>query len=94
MAQTLVVGSCKPNQPSYATIQAAVDAAGATPGATVLVCPGTYAEQVSIATPLTLKGLSLTPQTQPTHRATGRRAERRTNSAGGMGPARRLDHRN
>lgn len=65
MSQTLMVGSCKPNLPGYTTIQEAVDAADASPGATVLVCPGTYAEQVSITTPLTLKGISVTPQSLP-----------------------------
>ena len=31
---------------------------GVPPGSTVLVCPGTYAEQVTIAQPLTLKGIT------------------------------------
>jgi len=31
---------------------------GVPPGSTVLVCPGTYPEQVTIAQPLTLKGIS------------------------------------
>jgi nitrous oxidase accessory protein NosD len=42
----------------YLTIQAAVDAAD--PWATVVVCPGTYPEQVVIDEPLTLKGLGAT----------------------------------
>jgi parallel beta-helix repeat protein len=42
----------------YTTIQAAVSAA--TPGATIQVCPGNYPEQVTIATPLTLRGVTNT----------------------------------
>jgi len=42
----------------YTTIQAAVSAASS--GATIDVCPGTYAEQVTIATPLTLRGVTNT----------------------------------
>ncbi len=52
MSQTLVVGTCKKANHHYTTIQAAVNAAPE--DATVLVCPGTYAEQVFITTPLTL----------------------------------------
>jgi nitrous oxidase accessory protein NosD len=40
---------------SYSTIQSAVDAAS--PGGTVVVCPGTYSENVVISSPLTLRGL-------------------------------------
>jgi hypothetical protein len=42
----------------YTTIQAAVAAAAS--GATIDVCPGTYAEQVTISTPLTLRGVTNT----------------------------------
>jgi parallel beta-helix repeat protein len=42
----------------YTTIQAAVSAAPS--GATIQVCPANYAEQVTIATPLTLKGVTNT----------------------------------
>lgn len=42
----------------YTTIQAAVSAASS--GATIDVCPGTYAEQVTIATSLTLRGVTNT----------------------------------
>jgi parallel beta-helix repeat protein len=52
-AATLYVGSCgNPNKP---TIQAAVNASS--PGDTVLICPGTYPEQVTITKDLTLQGL-------------------------------------
>jgi len=60
--QTLVVTagpvSCVSHTKSkniYATIQSAVSAAGA--GTTVLVCPGSYPEMVTITTPLTLRGV-------------------------------------
>lgn len=42
----------------FTTIQSAVDAAR--PGGTVVVCPGTYHEQVVISKPLTLKGKNAT----------------------------------
>jgi parallel beta-helix repeat protein len=52
-ASVLYVGSCGgPNKP---TIQAAVNASQ--PGGTVLVCPGTYPEQVTITKDLTVQGL-------------------------------------
>ena len=55
-ANTFAVGTCRPSLPSYPTISAAVAAAPA--GATVLVCPGTYPEQVVITVPLNLQGIS------------------------------------
>jgi hypothetical protein len=55
-ASTFAVGTCKPSLVSYATISAAV--IGVPPGSTIDVCPGTYPEQVTIAQPLTLKGIS------------------------------------
>jgi len=64
MSQTLVVGTCKKSNHHYTTIQSAVQAAPE--DATVLVCPGTYAEQVVITTPLTLKGISVPPLNNPT----------------------------
>jgi hypothetical protein len=53
----VVVGTCTnlPFVTIYTTIGAAVAAAPA--GSTVMVCPGTYPEQVVITTPLTLKGV-------------------------------------
>lgn len=56
LAATVAAGNCRPTLKSFSTIQAAVNAAGGS--GTVLVCPGTYAEQVTISTPLTLKGVS------------------------------------
>jgi hypothetical protein len=53
----VAVGNCRPHLVSYSTISAAV--ADVEPGSTVLVCPGTYAEQVTIAQSLTLKGLTV-----------------------------------
>ena len=50
---TVVVGTCRPKMPNYATISAAVALGG-----TVMVCPGSYAEQIVISTPLTLEGIS------------------------------------
>jgi Periplasmic copper-binding protein (NosD) len=55
-AKSVQVGTCKSNLPSYPSISAAVGAVMA--GATVDVCPGTYPEQVTITTPLTLVGIS------------------------------------
>ena len=56
LAANYAVGTCKPSLPSYITISAAVS--GVPPFSTVLVCPGTYPEQVTIAQPLTLKGIT------------------------------------
>jgi hypothetical protein len=54
-ASTVVVGTCEPAYPHFTTIQAAINASPL--GGTVVVCPGTYAEQLSIYQPLTLKGV-------------------------------------
>jgi len=54
---TLEVGTCLTGYTHFATIQLAVNAAPA--GATVLVCPGIYPEQVVIGEALTLKGVTL-----------------------------------
>jgi hypothetical protein len=56
LAANYAVGPCKPTLVSFPTISAAV--IGVPPGSTVLVCPGAYAEQVTIAQPLTLKGIT------------------------------------
>jgi hypothetical protein len=51
------VGGCKPASiPNFPTIQMAVNAVGA--GFGVFVCPGTYAEQVTIKKSLTLSGVN------------------------------------
>ena len=56
MASNFAVGTCMPSLPSYPTISAAVSTVP--PFSTVLVCPGTYPEQVFITYPLTLKGIT------------------------------------
>jgi len=48
--------TCQSSLIHFSTIQAAVNAVPF--GSTVLVCPGTYPEQVVIAQPLTLKGIT------------------------------------
>jgi hypothetical protein len=53
-ASAVVVGNCK-NLVTFSTIQAAVNAVPS--GSTVNVCPGTYAEQVTITKKLTLTGV-------------------------------------
>jgi len=55
-ANAFAVGTCQPHLQSYPTISAAV--AAVPPGSTVLVCPGTYGEQITISQPLTLEGVS------------------------------------
>lgn len=52
---TVQAGTCLHGVASFPTITQAV--AGVAPGGTVNVCPGTYAEQVNIFIPLTLKGV-------------------------------------
>jgi parallel beta-helix repeat protein len=58
LARTVAVGSatCQPSLRHFTTIQAAVNASAA--GDTVLVCPGTYPEQVVIYQALTLRGIA------------------------------------
>ncbi|HTD55478.1 MAG TPA: hypothetical protein VK670_08845 [Silvibacterium sp.] len=55
----VTVGSCRPDRHSYSTISAAIAEAQA--GGVVDVCPGTYAEQLEIDKPLTLRGIDGTP---------------------------------
>ena len=47
------VGGCNPKIKNYSTIQSAVSSVPV--GATIQVCPGTYFEQVTIVSPLTLE---------------------------------------
>jgi hypothetical protein len=56
LASTVQVGTCRNNLQSFPTISAAVS--GVTAGSTIHVCPGTYAEQVTITLPLTLQGVT------------------------------------
>ncbi|MGA8101849.1 MAG: hypothetical protein WB869_06830 [Candidatus Acidiferrales bacterium] len=53
-AATIYVGTC--GTPNKTTIQAAVNASAA--GGTVLICPGTYPEQVTITKNLTVSGVA------------------------------------
>jgi len=55
-AKTVQVGACKTNLPNYTSIQNAVNVVPS--GATIQVCPGTYPEQVSISSPVTLQGVT------------------------------------
>jgi parallel beta-helix repeat protein len=54
---TYLVGTCKSGYQSFATISNALKATPA-PN-TVLVCPGTYPEQVEITIPVTLEGITV-----------------------------------
>lgn len=55
MAVTVRVGTCRSGGVTFSTIQSAVNASPA--GAIVLVCPGSYPEQLVINKALTLKGV-------------------------------------
>jgi parallel beta-helix repeat protein len=50
------VGTCKPHLTSFSTISAAVG--GVPAGSTIQVCPGTYAEQITITQPVNLVGVT------------------------------------
>jgi len=62
-AKQYEVGGCNPTLPQFPTIQLAV--LSVPPGSTILVCPGTYFEQVMISQPLTLKGADVNNQDRP-----------------------------
>ncbi len=62
MAGNFAVGTCKPRLTSFSKISEAVTSVP--PGSTVLVCPGVYAEQVTISQPLTLQGIASDNQDQ------------------------------
>jgi Right handed beta helix region len=53
-AQPFGVGNCHPHLVSYSTISEAV--AAVPPDSTLLICPGNYPENVTIAQPLILRG--------------------------------------
>ena len=53
---TLAVGTCLPNLTSLPTITQAIAAAGT--NADIKICPGTYAEQLTITKSLTLEGVT------------------------------------
>jgi nitrous oxidase accessory protein NosD len=55
MAASVQVGTCRRGLLTFSTIQSAVNASPA--GTTVLICPGTYPEQVVINKALTLRGV-------------------------------------
>ena len=57
-APVIIVGASSAQCPGtqFASIQAAVDAAS--PGSIILICPGIYAEQVSVTKPVSLRGQS------------------------------------
>lgn len=56
LASTVQVGTCMTGLTSFSSISAAVSSVPS--GSTVDVCPGTYAEQVTISKPLTLIGVT------------------------------------
>ena len=64
VASTVVVGTCMNNDQTYPTISQAVSSVPS--GSTVLVCPGVYAEQVTVTQPLTLRGVTSGNTANPT----------------------------
>jgi hypothetical protein len=64
LATTVVVGTCLSHRQSYSTISQAVSSVPS--GSIILVCPGVYAEQVTITQPLTLKGVPSANTSNPT----------------------------
>jgi hypothetical protein len=57
---SVTVGTCRSVKHPYTTISAAIAAAPA--GGVIDVCPGTYAEQVEISKPLTIRGVVIAGQ--------------------------------
>ncbi len=64
VTQTVAVGACLPHLKTYSTISQAVVSVSA--GSTILICPGTYPEQVTISQPLTLRGVQAGNAANPT----------------------------
>ena len=64
LASTVLVGTCQHGLQTYPTISQAVSSVPT--GSTVLVCPGTYPEQVTITQPLTLRGVQSANTANPT----------------------------
>jgi len=64
LASTVVVGTCLQGHQTYSTISQAVSSVQS--GSTVLVCPGVYAEQVTVTQPLTLQGVTSANTANPT----------------------------
>lgn len=60
---TVSVGTCLPNYAHFLTISSAVGAIP--PGGVIIICPGTYPEQVVISKPLTLRGQSINNADRP-----------------------------
>ncbi len=56
------VGTCQPKLQQFPTITAAVNAVP--PYSTILVCPGTYPEQINLYQPVTLQGVASGIQTR------------------------------
>lgn len=54
-ATTVVVGSCRPKFSSYPTITQALS--GAPAGSIILVCPGSYPEQITISKAVNIQGV-------------------------------------
>jgi hypothetical protein len=64
LATTVVVGNCLSHLQTYSTISQAVTAVA--PESIILICPGNYPEQVTIAQPLTLRGVQTGNAANPT----------------------------
>ena len=54
-AKTTAVGACRPDLPSFDNFSDAIP--GTPDGSTILVCPGTYAEQFTVNKNLTISGI-------------------------------------
>src|SRR6516164_9746760 len=64
LASTVVVGTCLAHLQTYSTISQAISSVPSS--SIILVCPGSYAEQVTITQPLTLKGVPSANTSNPT----------------------------